>query len=54
MLDVGVCLGGMGVQPRPSAWAIFVGEITSIGFVKWVRTVYVFGPSAVVDSHPGQ
>ena len=32
----------------------FVAATTSTGFVKWVRMVYDFGRSAVVDSHPGQ
>jgi len=41
-------------EPRTLAKGNFVAATPSTGFVKWVRMVYDFGRSAVVDSHPGQ
>jgi hypothetical protein len=32
----------------------YVAAMTPIGFVKWLRMVYDFGRSAVVDSRRGQ
>jgi hypothetical protein len=46
--------GGMRAGPPNLARESFVATTTSTGFVKWVRMVFDFGRSAVVDSHPGQ